>query len=371
MKLDIVMFGLSITSSWGNGHATMYRALVKALAARGHAVTFLERDTPWYRAHRDLRDLPCCRIELYDTLKEVPRRFGTLVKDAHLVILGSYVPDGAMLGEWMTSTARGVTAFYDIDTPVTLGRLDSDENDYIRPATIPRFSLYLSFTGGPTLNLIEDVYGSPRARAFYCAVDPERHAPVAATQKWTLGYLGTYSEDRQPALERLLLEPARQLPDHRFVVAGAQYPADIRWPANVDVIEHLPPDEHPAFYCSQRYTLNLTRASMAAAGFSPSVRLFEAAACGAPVISDRWPGIDTFLAPGREIVLADTTDDVLRTIAELPEPQRLNIAAAARQRVLQSHTADHRVSQLERYYSEAVAARAAKRRVGNGVEAVA
>jgi spore maturation protein CgeB len=355
MKLSIVIFGLSVTSSWGNGHATTYRALIKALAARGHRITFLERDAPWYRNNRDLSSSQHCRIELYDSLREVPHRFGRLVKDADLVVLGSYVPNGAMLGDWITSTARSVTAFYDIDTPVTLARLEADDAGYISAALVPRFDLYLSFTGGPTLSLIEDMYGSPRARALHCGVDPEVHAPVEAEPKWTVGYIGTYSEDRQQTLERLLIEPARRMPKHRFVVAGAQYPKSIRWPANVDLIEHLPADAHPSFFCSQRYTLNVTRADMVAAGFSPSVRLFEAAACGVPVISDRWPGIETFLAPGKEILLADAADAVLHFAEEFPENQRRRIGAAARKRVLENHTADHRARQLETYYGEVLA----------------
>jgi spore maturation protein CgeB len=354
MKLNIVIFGLSITSSWGNGHATTYRALIKALAKRGHRVTFLERDVAWYRPHRDLKSAPFCRIELYDTLKDVPQRFTSLVRNADAVVLGSFVPDGAALGDWITSTAHGVTAFYDIDTPVTLKRLDNGEADYISAALIPRFNLYLSFTGGPTLQLIEEIYGSPRARALHCSVDPERHAPVAGPAKWSMGYIGTYSEDRQPLLERLLIEPARRMPEQSFLIAGAQYPAKPGWPPNVHHIEHLAPDRHSEFYCSQRYTLNLTRPDMAAAGFSPSVRLFEAAACGVPVISDSWPGLETFFLPGKEILLAETSGEVRHILCELPEDQRRRIASAARARVLQGHTAEHRALEFEQYVQEAV-----------------
>ena len=360
MKLDIVIFGLSITSSWGNGHATTYRALIKALAARGHRVTFLERDVPWYRPHRDLETAPYCRIELYETLKDVPQRFASLVREADAVVMGSFVPDGAALGDWITSTANGVTAFYDIDTPVTLKRLESGKADYISPALIPRFNLYLSFTGGPTLQLIEEVYGSPRARALHCSVDPDRHAPIDVPLKWSLGYIGTYSEDRQPLLERLLIEPARRMPEHNFLIAGAQYPASLRWPSNVQHIEHLTPDRHSEFYCGQRYTLNLTRPDMAAAGFSPSVRLFEAAACGVPVISDSWPGLETFFNPGKEILLAETSEAVRQTLCELSESQRLRIAAAARARVLQGHTAEHRALEFEQFVQEAVSKPGAK-----------
>lgn len=364
MNLNIVIFGLSITSSWGNGHATTYRALTKALASRGHHVTFLERDTAWYRRHRDLRDPPYCRIELYRTLREIPIRYSLLVAEADLIILGSYVPQGAALGDWITTHAHGVTAFYDIDTPVTLAHLDSGKSDYIAAGTIPRFDLYLSFTGGPVLELIEEAYGSPRARALYCAVDPEIHAPVPTVPKWALGYLGTYSVDRQASLERLLIEPARRLADQRFAVAGAQYAAHIVWPANVDRIEHVAPGDHSCFYSNQRYTLNLTRSDMMAAGYSPSVRLFEAAACGVPIISDRWPGLDALFAPEQEILIVDTAEQVINIINEFPEERRRAMAAAGRKRVLQSHSAGHRAKQLEEYYREVLSEDAPQDRVG-------
>jgi len=372
MKLNIVIFGLSITSSWGNGHATTYRALVKALHARGHKVTFLERDVPWYREHRDFESAPYARIELYDQLADIPRQACPLVSQADLVILGSYVPDGSVVGDWVTMHAKGVTAFYDIDTPVTLARLDTGDAEYISPALIPRFDLYLSFTGGPVLKLIEQRYGSPRARPLYCGVDPDEHMPVSAAQKWALGYLGTYSADRQPILERLLIEPARQLPSQKFVVAGPQYPMDISWPDNVERIEHLPPDHHAEFFSAQRFTLNVTRQDMTAAGYSPSVRLFEAAACGAPIISDRWSGLDSFFTPGKQILVADTCEEVVHILQSLSESQRHRIATAARTHVLESHTAERRAQALEEYYSEVARTRDAAPKHGIGrIEAVA
>jgi spore maturation protein CgeB len=367
MKLEIVIFGLSITSSWGNGHATTYRALIKALSERGHRVTFLERDVPWYADHRDLPSPPYCETRLYGSLREVAQRFGENVANADLVIMGSYVPDGAILGDWLTTQARGVTAFYDIDTPVTLAGLKDGQTDYITATLIPRFDLYLSFTGGPVLGLIEESYGSRRAAPLYCAVDPDIHRPLDVPVDAALGYLGTYSIDRQPTVERLLIGPASAMPEQRFLVAGAQYPGEIAWPANVEHIEHLPPAEHPAFYCRQRFTLNVTRADMIATGHAPSVRLFEAAACGVPIISDRWTGLDALFKPGTEILTASTTQDVLHMLRDIPEERRKSIAAAARKAVLRSHTALHRARQLEDYYSEAMAARRPRR----AVEAVA
>ncbi len=362
MTLNIAIFGLAITSSWGNGHAVTYRALIKALNERGHRVTFLERDVPWYREHRDLEQADYCRIALYRDLREVPARFGPLVAGADLVIIGSYVPDGITLADWITTHAGGVTAFYDIDTPVTLAGLDAGTTEYISAALVPRFDLYLSFTGGPALNLIEEVYGSPRARPLYCTADPDQGASRKLAPRWTLGYLGTYGMDRQPALERLLLEPARKLPEQAFVVAGPQYPDSVRWPANVARIEHLAPSEHPAFYGSQRFTLNITRADMVAAGFSPSVRMFEAAACGVPIISDRWAGLESFFTPGQEILVVDASHGVVHILEELPEERRRAIAAAARARLLKSHTPLHRAKQLEAYYAEAAECRRSRLR---------
>jgi spore maturation protein CgeB len=362
MTLNIVIFGLSITSSWGNGHATTYRSLVRALAARGHHITFFERDVPWYREHRDLAVTPHCDIVLYQSAREIPAKRAAAVTNADLVIIGSYVPDAVLLGDWITSHARGVTAFYDIDTPVTLAKLRAADYEYVAPSLIPRFDLYLSFTGGPVLDFIEREYGSPRARALYCAADPELHRVIKSDERWALGYLGTYSADRQPGLQRLLLAPAEALTHEQFVVAGPQYPNDIYWPANVQRVDHLPPDAHAEFYCGQRFTLNLTRADMTAAGHSPSVRLFEAAACGVPIISDSWPGLNTFFTPGQEIFIAERTDEVLTLLREVPEERRRAVAAAARRRVLQTHTPDHRARQLEEYYREVLVARKQSRR---------
>jgi spore maturation protein CgeB len=353
MNLNIVILGLSVTSSWGNGHATTFRALIGALARRGHRVTFLERDAPWYRQNRDLTRPASWQVKVYQNLQDIPRDFGPLIRDADLVIIGSYVPDGIAIGEWVTAHARGLTAFYDIDTPVTLAGLENGV-PYITAAMIPRFDLYLSFSGGPVPGMIEDIYGSPMARPLYCSADADVYKPYARPGRWALGYLGTFSEDRQGQLESLLLGPARTLPDEHFVVAGAQYPGNLSWPRNVARIEHLPPRQHPSFYCEQRFTLNVTRADMRSLGFSPSVRLFEAAGCGTPVISDCWPGIETIFAPSSEILLASTPGEVIQILREMPEETRRAIGERARKRLLSEHTPEQRVRQLEAYYTEAL-----------------
>ena len=345
--MKLVVLGLSLSSSWGNGHATTYRALLRAFAGRGHQVTFLERDTPWYAAHRDLPRPDFCRLELYDGLPGLDRDWRGAVAGADAVLVGSYVPDGIAVGRWVQATARGVTAFYDIDTPVTLGKLARGEADYLSPELIPGYDLYLSFTGGPALDTLEQVYGARSARPLYCSVDAEAYRPARGPRKWDLSYLGTYSPDRQPTLERLLIGVARQAPELRFCVAGPQYPADIDWPENVERIEHVAPADHAAFYGASRFTLNVTRADMIAAGWSPSVRLFEAGACGVPIISDIWPGLETLFAPGAEIIMAQDGAAVLQALRGLSEPERLAIGTGGRGRILANHTADHRAAELE------------------------
>jgi spore maturation protein CgeB len=341
--MKLVVLGLSLSSSWGNGHATTFRALLAAFAARGHEVTFLERDVPWYASQRDLVEPAWCRLAFYDDLADLKRWSGEIAS-ADAVIVGSYVPDGVAVGAFVQRTATGVTAFYDIDTPVTLAKLARGDHEYLSPDLIPGYDLYLSFTGGPTLAFLEERYGAPDARALYCSVDPAAYRPTGAAKRWDLSYLGTYSDDRQPTLERLLVEAARRAPDKHFVVAGPQYPCDIVWPANVERIEHLPPADHAGFYSASRWTLNVTRADMIERGWSPSVRLFEAAACATPIISDRWNGLDQLFHSGREIILADTVEDVLSALAR---DDAAAIGRAAQARILVEHAASRRAEQLE------------------------
>jgi spore maturation protein CgeB len=342
----LVILGLSITSSWGNGHATTYRGLVKALSQRGHEILFLERDTPWYAAHRDQARSPFSRVALYRSLADLDRRFGGIVADADAVIVGSFVPDGIEVCSWALGRARGPVAFYDIDTPVTLASLERGDCPYLSRQILPRFDLYLSFTGGPVLELLHDM-GVSRAAPLYCSVDPDTHIPVRTRREWELGYIGTYAADRQAALEQTLFAAAHRLPQKQFVCAGPLYPESVEWPENVLHISHLPPAAHARFYCAQRFTLNLTRRDMLALGYSPSVRLFEAAACGVPIISDEWAGLETFFVPGEEILLAGSASEVLEIFATLSPGRRAAIAEAGRRRALRSHTAAHRACELE------------------------
>ena len=352
--MKLVILGLSLSSSWGNGHATTYRALLGAFAARGHEILFLERELPWYAEHRDLPCPDFCRLAYYRSIEDLTR-WRQEIATADAVIVGSYVPDGVAVSRFVQELAQGITAFYDIDTPVTLAKLERGDFAYLSPDIIPRFDLYLSFTGGPTLDRIERDFAAPAARALFCSVDATAYRPLDVPKRWDLSYLGTYSDDRQPTLERLLIEPARLAPELRFVVAGPQYPASIDWPDNVERIDHCSPAEHAAFYSASRFTLNVTRADMIAAGWSPSVRLFEAAACGTPIISDAWPGLSELFVPGREIEIAHDAEDILRVLHGSAEA----LGQAARRQVLAAHTAEHRAAELETYLTPNVAAVAA------------
>lgn len=364
--MKIVIFGLAITSSWGNGHATTYRSLCKALARRGHQIHFLEKNVEWFRDNRDMPHPEFCMVHLYTEWQESVRRFMRLSKDADAVIVGSYFPDAIAATEGLLEAGCGPLIFYDIDTPITISKLRAQgKAEYVTAALIPKFAAYLSFTGGPVLRELEEKFGSPFAVPFYCSVDPELYRPkaVQAEFRCALSYLGTYARDRQPKLMALLNETSALMPESRFIVAGAQYPKGTPWQKNVERIVHLSPPDHPVFYCSSKFTLNLTRDEMVAAGYSPSVRLFEASACGAAILSDYWKGLEHFLAPNREVLLPKDAYEVAQIIKTMPDAERIRMGLNARERVLSEHTAAHRAIEFEQIVSRCcgVSARAMER----------
>lgn len=350
--LDIVIFGLSLSSSWGNGHATTFRSLIRGLNRAGHRVLFLERDTPWYAARRDMPAPDFCELVYYADPLAVAQAYAPRLRDADAVIIGSYVPEGVALIDAVQALGPKRLFFYDIDTPVTMAKLERNDEEYLAARQISLFDIYFSFTGGETLLRLERHYGAKKAAALYCSVDAERYRRSGHDLRWDLGYLGTYSPDRQPKLEELLIEPARQLPDMRFVVAGPQYPEAILWQDNVERIDHLPPENHAEFYSSQRFTLNVTRADMVAAGWSPSVRLFEAAACGTPIISDYWRGLSELLPEDEAIIIAQGTAGVVKALTLVDEERRRAIAGTAQNRILRDHTGETRAAELTAYLGE-------------------
>lgn len=342
--MKIAIAGLSYSSSWGNGHATTYRSLIKGLQGRGHDVAFYEREEPWYAGHRDVPE--CTFLRFYDDVAGLLADHHDELCAADAVIVGSYVKESGLLVRELKRRTPALLAFYDIDTPVTIARLKDDRCEYLDRDLLPLFDLYLSFAGGTVLDELRAL-GARRPTPLYCSVDPGTHAPVGAPNGVDLGYLGTWSEDRHAGVTKLLLEPAARWHDGRFAIAGPQYPDTGAWPPNVRHVDHVPPREHSGFYCSQRFTLNVTRADMQRMGHSPSVRLFEAACCGTPVISDEWPGLDAFFRIGEEILVAQSGNEVLAWLKEMPEDERAAIGRAARERVLSSHTGLTRAAELE------------------------
>lgn len=357
--MRLVVFGLTVSSSWGNGHATLWRGLWRALAARGHELVFFERDVPWYSEHRDVTRLPGGELVLYAGWDDVRLRAAREIRAADIVMVTSYCPDGVPATQLlMDSDTSAVKVFYDMDTPVTLESLrEGRDVPAIGPRGLRDFDLVLSYTGGDALHELQALLGARRVDTLYGHVDPQVHHRVAPREAYRcrLSYMGTYAADRQAVLDALFIEPARRLPQHVVLLAGAQYPADFPWTANMHFVRHLPPAEHPAFFSSSRLTLSVTRRAMADNGHCPSGRLFEAAACGTPVVSDWWEGLDAFFAPGREILVARTTDDVVQAL-ELSDAEIDSIATAARERVLAEHTSAHRALDLERLVDAAIAA---------------
>ncbi len=348
--MRVVIFGLTVSSSWGNGHATLWRSLIKAMLRRGYAVTFFEKDVPYYASTRDLWELPeGGRLRLYEDFDAVREEALRSVREADLALVTSYCPDGVEASRVVLEAGRGVRAFYDMDTPVTLDALRTGaEVGYLPAEGLGGFDLVLSYTGGRALEELQTRLGARAVAPLYGSVDPETHRPVAAVEAFRaeLSYLGTYAQDRQAALTRLFLEPAGLLPEKRFLIGGAQYPDGFPWTGNIAFTGHLEPAQHPGFFCSGRATLNVTRRAMAEYGYCPSGRLFEAAACGVPLLSDRWAGLSQFYTPGEEILLVDTTSDVLDTLC-LSDVELKRVAEAAQARVLREHTADCRVRDLE------------------------
>jgi spore maturation protein CgeB len=358
--MKITIFGLSITSSWGNGHATTFRALCQALHRRGHRIVFFERNQEWYQNNRDLPSPPYCDVRIFETWDDVLPQVRAELRDSDMGVVGSYFPDGiAALDEVLESRAQ-VRAFYDIDTPITVARLrEHGASDYLEKRQLSGLDIYFSFTGGPMLQELEHGLGAQFAVPLYCSVDPEKHKEPSPGQEfeWDLSYMGTFAPDRQPKLEQLLCEPARRLTQGRFIVAGPQYPSSIVWPGNVERVAHLSPRHHAAFYGSSRLTLNVTRREMVMAGYSPSVRLFEAAACATTIVSDNWPGLQTFFAPGKEVLLPGGCEDVLRYLSGYDERELRRIGRAARERVLACHTSDIRAREFEAAVNVAIAGR--------------
>jgi spore maturation protein CgeB len=320
---------------------------------------FFERDQPFYASHRDMPGVPGMELVVYPDWASVRARAVGELAGADAAMVTSFCPDARAACPLVLDSKAGARAFYDLDTPVTLAALErGDQVSYLplapAGAALPHagvlrdFDLTLSFTGGRALTALGTHLGARRTVPLYGSVDPDVHHPAAARPDLAgdLSFLGTYSEDRQDALESLFLQAADRLPGRRFVLAGAQYPQEFPWRSNVFFVRHLPPGDHAAFYASSPLTLNVTRAPMARLGFCPSGRFFEAAACGVPLLSDHWEGIESFFQPGEEVLIARDAGDTVAAL-ELGPRTLLQIARRARERTLTEHSAAVRARELE------------------------
>lgn len=347
--MKIVIFGLSVSSSWGNGHASIWRALIRALTRKGHQIVFFERDTPYYAENRDLSEFPRGgTLVLYDDWNEVRPRMLRELAGADVGMVTSFCPDGRAASELVLGANLPVRCFYDLDTPVTLGKLEAGQDvDYVDFNRLASFDVVLSYTGGQALADLKSKLGARRVFPIYGCVDPDLHLKVAPKPEYRslLSYLGTYAADRQELLEQLLIRPANILPVDRFLIAGAQYPLDFPWADNIVFVRHLPPPEHPAFYSSSRLTLNITRTSMSKMGWCPSGRLFEAAACGAPILSDWFEGLSDFFEPESEILVARSTEEAVQAL-RLDDATLASISRRAKERTLDQHTSARRAEDM-------------------------
>src|SRR5438270_7046682 len=347
-SMRFVIFGLTVSSSWGNGHATLWRGLCSALASGGHSVIFFEKDVPYYSQHRDLANPSGYSLKLYQDWQEVASQACAALENADCAMVTSYCPDARAAADLLLSSSVPSKMFYDLDTPVTLNSLgERGDVPYIPSYGLEPFDLVLSYTGGKALSELQRQLGARRVAPLYGSVDPALHKRVAPAERYSsdFSYLGTYAADRQTQLEELFLQPARQCPEKVFRIGGALYPQDFPWRQNIYFVRHLPPPEHPAFYSSSKLTLNVTRGAMAEMGYCPSGRLFEAAACGTPVVSDWWEGLDHFFEPGKEILIANTAEDVIAAINKDAD-ELSTLSRASQERAITEHTAGHRAEEF-------------------------
>jgi spore maturation protein CgeB len=319
-------------------------------------VTFFEKDTPFYAKHRDITELENGALILYESWEDIRPRAVRELASADAAIVTSYCPDAVQASEEALASPARVRCFYDLDTGVTLERVRAGEKvEYLPANGLRDYDVVLSYTGGLALGQLKSLLGARHVAPLYGSVDPDSHRPAAPDERFRadLSYLGTYAPDRQQSVEDFLVEPAKRRPDLRFVLAGPQYPGEFPWTQNIFFIPHVSPRDHAAFYCSSRLTLSVTRAPMAQMGYCPSGRLFEAAACGVPIVSDEWEGLDYFFEPSREILVARTTGHVMDALA-MSDEQLGRIARAGRERALTAHTAERRALELENILEAAV-----------------
>ena len=350
--VKIAFFGSSLVSSYWNGAATYYRGMLKALAGRGHQITFYEPDAFERQQHRDMADPDWARVIVYEPTEAAAARMLEEAAQADLIVKASGV---GVLDEWLErevlalQKSNTLVVYWDVDAPATLERVEQNADDPFR-ALIPRYDLILTYGGGdPVVNAYQAL-GARACHPIYNALDPTTHYPVPPRQDLgsTLSFLGNRLPDREERVREFFFTAVEQLPDRQFILGGSGWQENVPRYPNLNYIGHVYTQDHNAFNCSAMAVLNINRDSMARFGFSPPTRVFEAAGCGACLIMDAWAGIELFLDPGREVLLAHSGQEVVEHLRSLDQKRAHRIGNAARQRILREHTYRHRAEEFER-----------------------
>lgn len=349
--LDFVFIGRSILSSYGNPRAELYRALVGELAHRGHRTIFLEKETKLGSAHRDMLRSPYCEVWTYRDADQLLDEYVSLLHGADVVLLGDGVAGASRIAGWIATEARCVKIYYDTDLARTFDSLCADKPDHecLQAHNIPDFDLYLSTTGGAALQRIRAEYDCPNVQPLYECIDPYFYYRTDEPKQYDLGFIGNYNVNRGQQLDKMMLQPAQRTPNRSFILAGGDYPTDLGWPTNLRYLEHLPETSHVSFYNRLNCTLVLARPDRSALGHTPSKRLLAAAACGVPILSDHWVGLEEFFEPNRELYVVEDCHSVLESLYQTQQMDRVKLGNRARQRVLAEHSTRRRAEQFLDY----------------------
>ncbi|MCO6187813.1 glycosyltransferase [Rhizobium sp. L1K21] len=339
--MKIAFYGSSLLSAYWNGAATYYRGMLKALSARGYEITFYEPDAFDRQSHRDIDPPEWCRVMIYEASIEGLKKAAALAASADIVIKASGVgyEDDILLQSVLDSThADALTIFWDVDAPATLSELQQTPDHPLRHA-LADIDLVLTYGGGDPVVRQYEALGAKSCRPIYNALDPDTHHPVPKQRRFKadMAFLGNRLPDREARVESFFLEPAAALPMHDFLLGGSGW-EDKPMRANVRYIGHVPTSDHNAFNTSAKAVLNISRSSMATNGFSPATRVFEAAGAGACLITDYWEGIEQFLEPGKEVLVARDGQEVAEIMRGLTGEEAERIGQAALARVLRDHT---------------------------------
>jgi len=358
--VKIAFYGSSLLSAYWNGAATYYRGMLGELARRGYAVAFYEPDAFDRQAHRDIDPPDWAEVVVYPATEQAARTVVARAAEADVVVKASGVgvfDDLLLEGVMAAARPHAVRIFWDVDAPATLAELAAGREAALS-RTLPQLDLVLTYGGGPPVVRAYEAFGARLCRPIYNALDPSSHHPVAPERRFAadLNFLANRLPDREARVERFFLDPAARLPERRFLLGGNGWD-DKPMPPNVRRLGHLGTGEHNAFNGSGLAVLNVARDSMADVGFSPATRVFEAAGAGACLITDAWEGVELFLQPGEEVLVARDGQDVAEHLEQLTPDRARAIGEAARQRILGEHTYSRRAAEADALIRETFSAK--------------